>query len=170
MAEWHGRSGNKIMERAKNGLKGENPQSSKARPLKERANKEWTIRKMVHAIRGQGQTAEYTDKPLDHSKRMSSRQASWHTLEVENAQGPGTTNLYLANTRVVSYKLEVRKGMVWWWGEEKAYSRIPTHILLRVMSCWDDIPPKRRKDKLKPLGTHHWVGARENATVIKQTK
>ena len=90
---------------------------------------------MVHAIRGQGQTAEYTDEPLDHSKRRSSRQASWHTLEVEHAQGPGTTNLYLANTRVVGYKLEVRKGMVWWWGEGKVYSRIPAHILLRVMSC-----------------------------------
>ena len=90
---------------------------------------------MVHAIKGKGQTVEYIDEPLDHSKCMSNRQASRHTLEVEHAQGPGTTNLYLANTRVVGYGSEVRKGMVWWWGEGKAYSRIPAHILLRVMSC-----------------------------------
>jgi len=39
---------------------------------------------------------------------------------------------------------EVRNDMVWWWGERKAYSGVPAHILLGVMSCWDDIPPQRR--------------------------
>ena len=82
--------------------------------MKERTNKELTIKKMVHAIRGQGKTAEYTDEPLDHGKRMNNIQASWHTREVKHAQGPGTTNMYLANTRVVGYESEVREGMVWW--------------------------------------------------------
>ena len=38
-------------------------------------------------------------------------------MEVECAQGLGTTNLYLANTRVVGHGSEVREGMVWRWGE-----------------------------------------------------
>ena len=76
-------------------------------------------------------------------------------MEVEHAQGLNTTNLYLTNTRVVGHELEVREGMVWWWGEGKTYSRVPTQILLREMSYWDDIPPKRRNDELEPLGACH---------------
>ena len=46
------------------------------------------------------------------------------------------------------------------------------------MSCWDDIPPKREKDKLEPLGACHERLVKENihtvadrnATVNKQTK
>ena len=49
---------------------------------------------------------------------------------MEHAQGSGTTNLYLANTRVVGHGLEVREGMVWWWGEEEAYSGVPVQTLL----------------------------------------
>ena len=79
--------------------------------------------------------AKYTDEPRDHGKRMSSRQASWHTREVEHAQGLSTTNLYLANTRVVGYGLEVREGMDWQWGEGKAYSEVLGYILFGVMSC-----------------------------------
>ena len=77
------------------------------------------------------------------------------TQEVEHLQGLGTTNLYPANTGVVGHGPKVREGMVWRWGERKAYSRVPAHILLRVISCWDDIPPKRRQDELEPLGTCH---------------
>ena len=39
----------------------------------------------------------------------------------EYAQGLGTTNLYPTNTGVVGHGSEVRKGMVWRWGEGKAY-------------------------------------------------
>ena len=38
-------------------------------------------------------------------------------MEVEHAQGLGTTNLYSANIGVVGHKSEVRKGMVWQWEE-----------------------------------------------------
>ena len=69
--------------------------------------------------------------------------------------GPGTTNLYSANTRVVGHGSKVREGMVWWWGEGKVYSGVPAQTLLREMSCWDDIPSKRRKDELEPLGVCH---------------
>ena len=74
---------------------------------------------------------------------------------MEHAQGPGTTNLYPANTGVVGHGSEVREGMVWRWGEEKAYSRVLAQILLGEMSCWDDMPPKRGKDELEPLGACH---------------
>ena len=55
------------------------------------------------------------------------------------------TNLYPTNTRVVDHGSEVREGMVWQWGEMRAYSRVPTQILLGVISCWDDILPKKSK-------------------------
>ena len=74
---------------------------------------------------------------------------------MEHAQGPGTTNLYPANTGVVGHGSEVREGMVWRWGEGKAYSRVLAQILLGEMSCWDDMPPKRGKDELEPLGACH---------------
>ena len=41
--------------------------------------------------------------------------------EVEHVQGPGITNLYLANIGVVGHGSYVREGMVWQWGEGKAY-------------------------------------------------
>ena len=74
---------------------------------------------------------------------------------MEHAQGPSTTNLYLANTGLVGHGPEVIEGMVWRWGEGKAYSRVLAHILLGVMSCWNDIPPKRRQDELELLGACH---------------
>ena len=74
---------------------------------------------------------------------------------MEHVQGPGTTNLYPANTGVVGHGSEVREGMVWQWGEGKAYSRVPAQILLGKMSCWDDMPPKRGNDELEPLGACH---------------
>ena len=76
-------------------------------------------------------------------------------MEVEHAQGPSTTNLYLANTGVVGHGSEVREGMVWRWGEGGAYFGILALTLLEVMSCWDDIPPKRGNDELEPLGACH---------------
>ena len=76
-------------------------------------------------------------------------------MEVKHAQGPGTTNLYPTNTRVVGHGSEVKKGKVWWWGEGKAYSRVLAQTLLGEMSYWDDILPKRGKDELEPLGACH---------------
>ena len=38
-------------------------------------------------------------------------------MELEHAQGLGTTNLYPANIGVVGHKSEVKEGMVWRWGE-----------------------------------------------------
>ena len=45
--------------------------------------------------------------------------------------------------------------MVWRWGEEKTYFRVPTQTLLGETSCWDDIPPKGSKDELEPLDACH---------------
>ena len=50
---------------------------------------------------------------------------------------------------------KVREGMVWQWGEGKTYSGVPAQALLGEMSCWDDMPPKRSKDELEPLGVCH---------------
>ena len=56
---------------------------------------------------------------------------------------------------MVGHEPEIKEGMAWRWGEGKTYSGVPTHILLGVMSCWNDIPPKRRQDELEPLGACH---------------
>ena len=60
---------------------------------------------------------------------------------------------------------------------KKTYSGVLAQVLLGEMSCWDDMPPKRSKDELQPLGVCH-EGYRESArtvtgrksTTSKQTK
>ena len=70
-------------------------------------------------------------------------------------QGPSTTNLYPANIGVVDHGSKVSEGMIWRWGEGGAYFGVPTQTLLEEISCWDDIPPKRGKGELEPLGACH---------------
>ena len=38
---------------------------------------------------------------------------------------------------------------------EKTYFGVLAQVLLREMSCWDDMPPKRSKDELEPSGACH---------------
>ena len=76
--------------------------------------------------------------------------------KAKHTQDPGTTNLYLAN---------IGSGGSWVRGKRRhglAIGRGKKPILgflLRVfwgeMSCWDDMPPKRSKDELEPLGACH---------------
>ena len=56
---------------------------------------------------------------------------------------------------VVGQGSKVKKGMVWQWGEGKAYFEVSAQVLLGEMSYWDDILPKRSKDELKSLGACH---------------
>ena len=67
-------------------------------------------------------------------------------------QDLGTTYLYLANTGKVGHGLEVKKGMVWWWGEEGAYFGVIAQAILGKISCWDYLSPKRDKHELESLG------------------
>ena len=62
--------------------------------------------------------AKCTDKPPNLGNRISSRQL-WTYTEVEHTQSLDTISLFPANIVVVDHGLEVRKGMVWWWGEGK---------------------------------------------------
>ena len=45
----------------------------------------------------------------------------WTHIEVEYAQGLGTTHLYPANIGAVGHGLEVREGMVWQWEGESLF-------------------------------------------------
>ena len=88
---------------------------------------------------------------------MSSGQAfgvhgKWSTCK---AQALSTCIQPIQEWWVMGHGSEVRESIIWRWGEGKAYSGVPAHILLGVMSCWDDIPPKKRKDKLESLGACH---------------
>ena len=76
-------------------------------------------------------------------------------MEMEHAQGSGTTNLSPTNIGVEGHRSEVREDTVWRWGEGGAYYGVPAQTLLGEMSCWDDIPPKKGKDELEPLGACH---------------
>ena len=50
-------------------------------------------------------------------------------------QGSNTTYLYPANTGEVGHRLEVKKGVVWQWGEGGAYFRVFAQAPLGEMSC-----------------------------------
>ena len=69
-----------------------------------------------------------------------------------HTQGLGTTYLYPTNTEEVGHGSEVRKGVVWRWGEKGAYFGVPAQALLEEMSYWDDILPKKGKHELESLG------------------
>jgi len=56
---------------------------------------------------------------------------------------------------VVGHGSEIREGMIWWWGEGKAYFGIAAQVLLGEISCWDNILLKRNKDELELLGACH---------------
>ena len=45
----------------------------------------------------------------------------------------------------------------WFGGGErgKTYFEVLARTLLGEVSCWDDIPPKRSKAELEPLGAYH---------------
>ena len=50
------------------------------------------------------------------------------------------------------------KGKRAWFGggkRGKTYFEVPARALLGEVSCWDDIPPKRSKAELEPLGACH---------------
>ena len=69
---------------------------------------------------------------------------------------------------MVGYELKVRGcGLV--VGRGKTYSKAPAQALLGEMSYWDDIPPKRSKDELEPLGACH-EGWRERAPTPQQVR
>ena len=51
----------------------------------------------------------------------------------------------------------VRGKRAWFSGGErgKTYFEVPTRALLGEVSRWNDIPPKRSKTELEPLGACH---------------
>ena len=131
MTEWYARNGNKTMEGVKNGLKGEKTTIKQGLAL-ERSKPIWNERSENISHHKRLRMSGRMHRPWQIHEQQTSFQ---RTQEVEHVQGLGTTNLYPANTGVVGHGLEVREGMVWWWVEGKAYSRVPAHILLRVISC-----------------------------------
>ena len=51
----------------------------------------------------------------------------------------------------------VKDKRAWFGGGErgKSYFEVPVQALLEKVSYWDDIPPKRNKVELEPLGACH---------------
>ena len=74
---------------------------------------------LIHTIRVKQapECAAKPDKPLGNGKRMNTRKTMDLYGSGARTQGLGTTYLYSANTGEVGHRLEVRKGVVWRWGE-----------------------------------------------------
>ena len=131
-AEWYGKNGNKIMEWAKNGLKMRKPTIKqgttleRSKPIKN-GNQKNSLRHKRSKM--SDKMHKWAFKPWQMHEQWTS---FWRTREVEHAQDPGTTNLYLANTGVVGHGSEIREGMVSWWGEGKTYSG----VLLKFFWGW----------------------------------
>ena len=111
--------------------------------------------RLIHATRCQEQVAEHADKPSGLGKCMTSKKAI-------DTHGSG------ARTRLRHHPLvpnQYRSGRLWVRGKRgyglavgrkgKAYSGISAQALLGKMSYWDDMQPKREKDKLKSLAACH---------------
>ena len=79
-----------------------------------------------------------------------------HAKKVKHTQDPSTTNLYPANIGSGGSWVRVKRGhgLVVERGK-KTYFEVLAQDLLREMSCWDDMSPKRSKDELEPLGACH---------------
>ena len=91
----------------------------------------------------------------NHGKRMSSRQIFEHTWK----KGMRKAQTSLACTQPIqdTVRLWVRRKRTWFGGGErgKTYFEVPARALLGEVSYWDDIPPKRSKIELEPLGACH---------------
>ena len=61
---------------------------------------------------------------------MSARKAMDSYGSGACTQGLDTTFLYPTKTGEVGHWSEVKEGVVWRWGEEGAYFRVPTQALL----------------------------------------
>ena len=85
-----------------------------------------------------------TYRPISRSRQMHEQQAK----KVKHAPDLGTTSLYPAN--IGSDKSWVRGKR----GHGLAVGRRKKPIL-GEMFCWDDVPPKKNKDELEPLGACH---------------
>ena len=78
---------------------------------------------LIHTTRVK-QAAEYVVEPKKHvgnDKCMNAKGAMDSYGSGAHTQVLGTTYLYPANTREVGHGSEVKKGVVWWWGEGGAY-------------------------------------------------
>ena len=85
---------------------------------------------------------------------------------MKHARDPSTTSLYPANIGSGGSWVRGKRGYGLAVGRgEKTYSRVLAQALLGEMFCWDDMPPKRSKDELKPPGACH-EGKRERVHTL----
>ena len=76
--------------------------------------------------------------------------------KVKHAQDPDTTSLYPANIGSGGSWVKGNRGHGLAVGRgEKSIPRFLLKLLWGEMSCWDDVPPKRSKVELEPLGACH---------------
>ena len=93
-------------------------------------------------------------EPPDHGKRMSNEQG----LDVHESGARARPRHYQP------VPSQYRSGGSWVRGKRRYGLAMERRESLfwgslsdsfREISCWDDIPPKRRKDELEPLGACH---------------
>ena len=135
----------------KSRLKKEKPTIKQSLALEKSKPQGMRNQKTVHTIRGRGWVAECTDELPDHDKRMSNGQAldvhrtrarTRHRYHQPVPSQYRSGGLWVRGKRGYSLAMGRRKSL--FWG-----SYLDS---FGVMSCWDDLPPKRSMDKLEPLG------------------
>ena len=130
----------------------QSPPSSKAQSLSRASHKGKGNQKIV---KNKWQTVQ-----VNHGKCMSSRQI----LDIRGRKGTHKAQTLPACTQPIQDTVRSwARGKRAWFGDGergKTYFKIPTWALLGEVSCQDDIPPKRSKTELEPLGACH-KGQRE---------
>ena len=93
-------------------------------------------------------TASYAGQPRQTHKQQADFGHTWK-------KGTRKAQTSPANTDTV--RSWVRGKRAWFDGGErgKTYFEVPAWALWGEVSCWDDIPPKRSKVELDPLGARH---------------
>ena len=127
--------------------------------------KEWEIRKqlMPQEVKDRRQTVQMS---LQTSANAWVANRFWTYIKVRHTQDSYITSLYPVNTG----HREIIGQRAWYGGGEKR-KRILRFLLrlLGEMSYQDDIPSKRSKDELEPLGACH-EGYREKTLTLQQVK
>ena len=95
----------------------------------------------------------------NHDKRMNSRQI----LDIHGREACTRPRSHQPIQDTV--RSWIRGKRVWFGSGErgKTYFEVPAWALLGEVFCWDDIPSKRSKTKLEPLGAcHEGLGERRH--------
>ena len=141
--KWYGRR----WQQEKGQAEKQGPPSSKAQSLGRASHKgngnHKIVKKRMADCAGQPRQTHEQQVDFGHTRKKSTRKAQTSPACTQPIQD--------------TVRSWVRGKRAWFGGGErgKTYFEVSTWSLLEEVSCQDDIPPKRSKAKLEPLGACH---------------